>query len=95
MIDCKQIIECGKCKADCCGPVPLLIKVWEKLKNKAQVPIVRLIKIEDDYIIPETKTLNCPFLSISFRCVIYKFRPDVCRKFGDASHPLLVCPYSK
>lgn len=46
-----------------------------------------------DSVIPLTEDCTCPFLDKDYKCVIYKHRPEVCQKFGDESHPLLVCPY--
>jgi len=46
-----------------------------------------------DKVILETKDMMCPYLSKEYKCTIYNERPEVCRLFGNETHPLLVCPY--
>lgn len=37
---------------------------------------------------------RCGFLDADFRCMIYNYRPDICRWFGSRTdHFLLLCPH--
>ena len=45
-----------------------------------------------EYVIAETENNQCPFLD-NCVCSIYDERPEVCRKFGDETHPNLICPF--
>lgn len=83
----------AKCQAQCCGPVPFDPKTYRKHKKLREVK--KEMKTPDGLIVPVTEDLTCPFLDNFLRCSVYEERPDVCRKFGDGSHPLLVCPYKK
>lgn len=47
---------------------------------------------EGKVIIPITSDLLCPFLKKDLGCAIYEDRPEVCRKYGDETHPMLCCP---
>ena len=93
MFDCSKVCP-KKCKADCCGYVPLPNEFWEKHKDKAQVKI-KLLKYDDNSVLPLTKNLGCCFLDPNYRCVIYKDRPPLCKLFGTSSKKGLACPYLK
>jgi len=95
--DCTKVIP-KKCKGDCCGIVPIPKQTWIKNRSKSQREIVEIVKIAgdgvmSDTVIPRTKNDVCPFLDKNYRCVIYDERPEVCRKFGDGTHPCLCCPF--
>ena len=80
-----------KCKAACCGIVPIPKHIYEaNWKEKITEPD-EILETEDAYI-PITKTGKCVFLKKDLSCNIYENRPDICKKFGDESHPMLCCP---
>ncbi len=93
MFDCSKVCP-KKCKADCCGYVPMEKEFWEKHKHKAQVE-VKVLKWSTGHVIPLTKNLACCFLDKDYRCVIYEDRPIVCRLFGTKNVKGLRCPYLK
>jgi Fe-S-cluster containining protein len=90
MMACEKLLN--KCKAQCCGVVPIPSKVWEanqdKINRKPQQ-----VMFEMDAIIPVTKDGICPFLSDEHRCNIYDDRPEICQKFSDESHPMMCCTF--
>ena len=57
------------------------------------------IKQSDKELEKSLNKLTCPFLERSVlgicSCRIYEKRPEVCRLFGNGSHPMLVCPNTK
>ena len=87
--DCKKMHD--KCKAQCCGVVPIPKETYAANQDK----IVRKphdFVDADENVIPLTTDAYCVFLNQDLSCNIYDDRPDVCRKFGDESHPMLFCP---
>lgn len=88
--DCKKMHP--KCQAQCCGVVPIRKEIYEKHKDKVNRKPNKLMEHEGN-IIPLTEDFLCPFLDEDLSCKIYEDRPDVCRKFGDESHPMLFCPH--
>ena len=99
--ECKKY-HC-KCKADCCGVVPIPRETWDRNQHLLQQKVEHLtelkakrkvlgIQIEEMVVIPITKNFHCPFLKPDLSCAIYEERPDVCRKYGDDSHEMLMCP---
>ena len=87
--DCKK--QHHKCKAQCCGIVPIPKKTYDSNKHKIVNEPLSILDAEDCYI-PITDNQYCPYLNKDLSCNIYDDRPDVCRKFGDESHPMLFCP---
>jgi hypothetical protein len=87
--DCKKMHP--KCKAECCGIVPIPKETFEKHKDKIKDISLAIIDL-DDHVVFETNNHYCPFLSDDLQCKIYEDRPPICRKFGDESHPLMCCP---
>lgn len=88
----------GRCKAGCCGPVPIKRTLWQKKQHAIQRPIKELMigtSKEGKIVIPLTKDHYCAFLKEDLSCAIYEDRPDICRKFGDESHKLSCCPMQK
>ena len=78
------------CKAECCGAVPLAQSFKRfSFARKCEV------KDFDDFFIAYYENLTCGFLDENYKCSIYEFRPNLCRKFGDASHKLLTCEFLK
>ncbi len=92
IFDCKS--QHSKCKACCCGPVPIDKQVYADNQHKMNREPIDILDL-DDSIIPITDSGYCVFLSDSLECGIYDQRPEVCRKFGDESHPMLTCAYLK
>ncbi len=100
--DCFKIH--AKCKAGCCSTVPLEKDLWEKNQHKIFEKPTQVCDLgkkidpftmqEKEFIIPITKTNYCPFLDQSdYKCNIYNDRPEICRRFGDETHPCLSCAY--
>ena len=79
-----------KCKAECCGAVPLP-RPFKRFSFARKCEV----KDFDDFFIACDDDLVCGFLDENHKCSIYEMRPEVCRKFGDASHSLLVCEFLK
>lgn len=97
--NCQDLIKSGTCKADCCGPVPLLANYWRILKQYAQTKEYEITKVKDrfgDVVVAITKSGNCVFLKQDYSCAIYKshLRPEICSMFGNNSNePLLACKH--
>ena len=98
--NCKELIEKGLCKADCCGLVPFPEKSWEELKDKAnKLKEYELVKFQakgETFVIPTTKDYKCVFLSFNHTCNIYNEpqRPNICMLYGKVNNePLLACPH--
>jgi len=84
-----------KCKAKCCGAVPIprdTYKGFSKIR-----PVVKEFYIdEDNVIIAFTEDCSCPFLTYDYRCSIYDFRPEICRLFGSSDDDkMLQCKHLK
>jgi Fe-S-cluster containining protein len=93
-MDCEKCLS--KCKAGCCGVVPFTMKQIIQNPPPADKKIQTIRAGEKDgvaYYILQTDDLTCPYLSEEKRCTIYENRPEVCKMFGDETHPLLTCPY--
>jgi Fe-S-cluster containining protein len=92
-----------KCKAECCGIVPIPASIWQKNQHNIQRPIKEKHKVKAGKdgesaklcVLPITDDGYCPFLTKDYKCAIYAQRPDICRKFGDESHIMLTCPMQK
>lgn len=89
--DCKKFVP-KKCKADCCGPVPIPNDVYERNMFHRIGEVDELFQ-GPGWVIPFPKgeDLKCVFLRPDFQCNIYEDRPDVCRQFGFVEE--LQCPY--
>ena len=87
-MDCESCLK--KCKAECCGVIPLPKEIIMKYKF-IRIPIHH----EDfgDIILATDKDNYCCYLGEDLRCSIYENRPDICRKFGDESHILMTCKW--
>lgn len=89
----------SKCKAECCYNVPMPKGYEIRFHNLIANPIKSTTDLGEGMVIHFTDIdLNnnkCPFLNAQFRCNIYEERPEICRKFGDGSHPYLTCIYLK
>ncbi len=82
------------CQAKCCGPVPINGPLFRANISRAQRPIKEVIDFGVD-VLPVTEDGTCVFLSNEYKCMIYEVRPDVCKKFGDETHPFMTCAYQK
>lgn len=97
--NCKELIEKGICKADCCGCVPMYAQYWQRLKKYVQNSDYELFKFRykgEDFIKAVTKDFKCVFVKDDFSCAIHhtKLRPEVCCLYGtDEKEPLLACPH--
>lgn len=94
-MNCRQVIESGKCKADCCGIIPIDKKIYNRHKHKLWYKVFLLLPglAKEFYTICTFKG-KCPFLDKKYKCMIYEDRPFVCRKYGSGDpHPMLRCPH--
>lgn len=99
LLPCEKVLN--KCKAGCCGPVPMPKKLFKANRGKMQrkIHIVKEVYAQvgsslEAMVIPLAVDGNCPFLNKAFKCAIYKVRPEVCRMFGDEKEDhRLACPY--
>lgn len=89
-----------KCKAHCCGIVPIPVPIWQRNQHNLQAQVLEKHKVyatgqnnvKQTCILPITEDSLCPFLQEDLKCAIYEDRPNVCRQFGDESHWALRCP---
>ncbi len=88
-MDCSKCLD--KCKAQCCGIVPLPISLFTKYKPVRE--IIEVQSVDNKTSIYLTKDSYCPFLGKDFRCTVYADRPEVCKKFGDESHLMMTCKW--
>lgn len=83
-----------KCKAICCSDsTPIPLDTFHKYKDKIVNYPLRTTVIPPDHISGETDTGRCMFLNDDHTCNIYEDRPEICKKFGDESHPMLTCGF--
>jgi len=93
---CRAVIEEGKCKCDCCGPVPIPTSVYINNIDYIDTELIEETIAGDDDTYVMTKDCKCIFLNRKEnRCMIYEERPQVCRDFGRLENPLMKCPYLK
>ena len=87
-MDCSKCLS--KCKAHCCGMVPIPIQTFITSPPSRSIhnynPIENMVFATD-------KEGYCVYLTKDYKCSIYHKRPDVCKRYGDESHSMLVCPY--
>lgn len=93
-----------KCKAACCYNIALPVGLLEQFADKVVNKVIATspmpvnpefpppVAVETSEKIAKNK---CPFLRADYKCNIYEYRPLICRKFGDCSHPMLICSYMK
>lgn len=84
-----------KCKAICCGVVPILNDLLHECANLIQREITLQIAVDENNTIAADRNAVCVFLTQEHRCAIYDRRPQICRIFGTGDHPLLQCRYIK
>ena len=81
-----------RCKAECCGIVPIPKDLAKKHEEKAQVKAMEIMPFGNNDIVSLTEDAFCIFLDRDTKkCVIYEERPDVCRRYGLAED--LPCAY--
>lgn len=94
-----------RCKASCCYnialPIGFLERHADKVVNKpisiATLPISDNIMEQSELVFTDfDPNLNkCPFLRMDCKCNVYGDRPEICRRYGDGSEPLLTCEFLK
>lgn len=98
--NCRELIEKGICKADCCGVVPMEYHKFLQIKSKTYIKEYEVRKFKTNGIqfcvaIPED--FMCVFLNReNFKCEIYNSprKSEICRKYGTSeTDPLLACPH--
>lgn len=105
MINCADYIP-EKCKADCCGPIPFPIDIFEKNKHLIKKEYLFSDEIENippqffifakrmkGHVIPFTDDLTCVFLDDEYKCSIYDDRPVICKIYGECRE--LKCPHKR
>lgn len=93
---CHDLNQRSICNADCCGPMPMERQFFMEHYGNIEPNIGYLLGSvpESTAVIPLTDDAMCIFLDRTKRsCRIYNDRPEVCKRFGDESHPLLFCPH--
>lgn len=82
------IFNCRPDCSECCGPVPISIHIYKKFRHLAENITETFPFVSNEIFV--INDIKCAFLKDN-RCLIYKFRPKVCRKYGTI--PELRCPY--
>jgi len=73
-------------------PIPVaLYEEWKDLAGEHDVQYIN----KEHVAVTKKGSATCAFLADDITCAIYDVRPDVCKRFGDESHPNLTCPYKK
>lgn len=97
--NCTELIESGKCNADCCRPVPLPERYWQQLKKLVRCKSFKPVKFNfksQKMILAVTEDKRCVFLDEGKKCIIFKspMRPPYCSQFGcNATEKELSCPH--
>ncbi len=77
-------------------------EIWERNQHRVVREVEQVIEMVGKdpltgkqllLVIPETSDTYCPFLTSDFKCNIYDDRPYICKKYGDESCRLMMCPY--
>lgn len=89
--------DVSKCNANCCYNPPLPKSHIFALSNRIVNKILELVVLDDTKMCYAITDHNpdknkCPFLTNKCKCNIYDRRPEICKRFGDGSEPLLTCP---
>lgn len=93
--DCRRFLD--RCEGACCGPCPVPVDTWRRHQGDLQRPAAHAIDDGEGYIHQVGEDGRCCFQRPDFTCAIYPApgeadeRAEVCRRFGDASHPMLTC----
>jgi Fe-S-cluster containining protein len=67
---------------ECCGCVPIPVRIYKTHKKHLQRPVIEEVQMDHLTVYPLTEDFICAFLTPEKRCAIYKHRPKVCRLFG-------------
>ena len=96
---CSNALPCDvlRCKAECCGVVPIPRAIFERNKHKLQREVQTITDAFPGQVIALAENATCGFLTLDHKCAIYEERPSVCRKFGSVNetHEMLICPHKK
>lgn len=84
-----------KCRATCCGLVPIPNGTLRGFSNLIQRDIAQQIAFDENSTIVTDRDGVCAFLTPEYRCAIYDHRPHICRIFGIGDHPGLRCRHLK
>lgn len=98
--DCAKLIAEGKCKADCCGIVPIEYHKFQQIKHLAYEKNYEIKKFKmrgEQYCTPIAEDGKCVFLNRELlSCEIYRSprKPEICRQFGmSRTETLLACKH--
>jgi len=99
MFDCTPFLP--KCKAACCGVVPIEKALFEKHKDKIKIDyeihefegVNPVTKKNEKLVMLLTENASCPFLDKDLKCTIHDDKPYVCSHFGSEEHEHLTCPW--
>jgi len=89
-LNCELAIKEGKCKAECCGCIPISDVILSRFDNLKQEN-GEIIRVTEKETVIVTMDGLCTFLDRKTRqCMIYSYRPEICQKYGLIDK--LVCP---
>lgn len=89
-MNCELAIREDKCKAECCGCIPISDVTLNRFDNLKQENGETIRVTEKESVIVTMDGL-CTFLDRKTRqCMIYNDRPEICQKYGLIDE--LVCP---
>lgn len=98
--NCTELIKSGKCKADCCGCVPIPERYWQRLKKLVRDKEYKQMPFTtpngQKWVAAVSKDLKCVFLDSECKCLIYKspMKPPICNQYGlNSTETLLACPH--
>lgn len=95
----KASVKCdvSRCHAGCCYNVPMPKQLLSAFHKRIVNLVLYKEHLNGDMILPYTDNdvnkNKCPFLTERFKCNIYEYRPEICKKFGIGAHPLLHCSF--
>lgn len=88
--------KCRENCSECCGPVGFSEELIRKFEHLKQVKPKKILKGPDGLVWALTDDLKCVFLDRKKdKCVIYDFRPKICRDYGTGVNEGLLCVYVK
>ena len=90
-----QTFQCDpKCRAECCGNIPLPFELVENNREVMQGKIIKEISADlykgNTQVDIITEDKKCVFLNReTLLCLVYQFRPNICKAYG--ASPQLPC----
>lgn len=72
---------------------PMERVIFNRNFDKILRPIVKLMDLTPDMVLPITEGGKCAFLQEDLGCAIYHDKPSICEKFGDETHIQMTCAY--